>query len=61
MREDGRERSVKEAYAAPAVLATYSKDELERAVRPHGPMPSYGTPDQGCGGGCGCGGGSILT
>jgi hypothetical protein len=45
----------KEDYVEPKVLASYKRDELEEIIRPHG-MP--GTPNQG--GGCGCGGGSIL-
>jgi len=47
----------KAAYAAPRVLASYSKEELADVIRPHGPVPDYSDP--GCGGGCGCGG-SIL-
>jgi hypothetical protein len=31
-------------YEEPKVLATYDKEELEEAIKPHGP-----------GGGCGCG------
>jgi len=43
----------KAAYAAPRVLASYSKEELADVIRPHGPVPDYSDP--GCGGGCGCG------
>lgn len=41
-------------YEAPEILASYDKKELEESIKPHG------TPDQSGGGGCGCGGGSIL-
>lgn len=41
----------KEIYTEPKVLATYSKEELEETIKPHGPVDSYiGGP------GCGCGG-----
>ena len=43
------ERSDKQLYVEPKVLATYSKEELEEAIRPHGPSDSY--TDNGCGGG----------
>ncbi len=42
-RRDGE----KQLYVEPTVLATYSKEELEDAIRPHGADASYG--------GCGCG------
>jgi len=45
--EEKSERRVKEAYVPPKVLATYSKEELKEAIRPHG-----------SGGGCGCGTGA---
>jgi len=44
----------KEAYQAPQVMATYTKDELADAIRPHGSRIGYGDP--GCGCGCGCSG-----
>jgi len=57
----------KELYVKPQVLATYSREELEDTIRPHGAAASYsecdprfgecGTPgdgDFGCGCGCGC-------
>ncbi|MBI5115793.1 hypothetical protein HZA56_04925 [Candidatus Poribacteria bacterium] len=53
-------RDGKRAYAAPRVLATYSKEELEEAIRPHGAVDSYtndGGGGCGCGCGCGCGAG----
>jgi len=43
--EEKSERRVKEAYVPPKVLATYSKEELKEAIRPHGPAGGYG----GCG------------
>ena len=46
-------------YVEPKVLATYEKEELQEAIKPHGPTPDYGNGCAG-GGGCGCGGGSIL-
>ncbi len=46
-----KELKAKEKYEVPKVLASYSKEELEEAIQPHG---DYGTP--GCSGGCG----SIL-
>lgn len=39
----------KKNYEAPEVIASYSKEELEKAIQPHG---------QSGGSGCGCGGGS---
>lgn len=45
-----------ERYESPEVLASYTREELEAAVRPAGDTPN---PDGG--GGCGCGGGSILV
>ena len=53
-------RDGKKIYIAPRVLATYSKEELDEAIRPHGPTDSY-TSDGGCsiGGGCGCGCGAA--
>ena len=36
------EGTVKEAYVAPQVLETYSKQELSETIRPHGPLPPYG-------------------
>jgi hypothetical protein len=41
----------KELYEDPQVLATYTNEELEEMIKPHGEVE---------GGGCGCGGGSIL-
>ncbi|MBN1848690.1 MAG: hypothetical protein JW932_08910 [Deltaproteobacteria bacterium] len=48
-------QEMKKEYEAPKVLASYSKEELEESIKPHG---DYGQP--GCGGGCGCGCGSVL-
>jgi hypothetical protein len=46
---------MKKDYEPPKVLATYSKEQLAEAIRPHGPTGAYGE-DPGCGGGgCGCG------
>jgi len=53
----------KTLYVKPEILATYSREELEDTIRPHGSVDSYGgTTPGGCSGGgsCGCGGGSIL-
>jgi hypothetical protein len=47
----------KKDFVEPKVLASYKKEDLEEIIKPHG-MP--GTPNTG-GGGCGCGGGSILV
>lgn len=47
----------KEIYTEPKVLATYSKEELEQSIKPHGPVDSYRDPGCACGCGCGC---SIL-
>lgn len=55
-KEAGHER--KQLYVEPRVLATYSKEELEETIRPHGSTDTYctgglcGTPD---GGDDGCG------
>lgn len=49
--EKGKE---KEAYSKPRILATYNKEELEEAVRPHG------NPPEGNGGVGGCGGGGGI-
>ena len=49
-KEEKKEKSLKEDYSEPKVLASYKKGELEEIIKPHG------TPDQGGGG---CGGGSI--
>jgi hypothetical protein len=46
----------KEDYVEPKVLASYTRDEIKEIIRPHGQPP-----DQSGGGGCGCGGGSILV
>ena len=40
----------KQPYVEPEVLATYEKEELEEAIKPHGSVNDYG----------GVGGGSIL-
>ncbi|MBI5115792.1 hypothetical protein HZA56_04920 [Candidatus Poribacteria bacterium] len=53
------ERDFKKLYVKPMVLATYSKEELEETIKPHGSVDSY-TDGGGGGCGCGCGGGSIL-
>jgi hypothetical protein len=46
------------AYEAPNVLATYEKEELEDVIGIDTEVEGgYETP----GGGCGCGGGSILN
>jgi hypothetical protein len=47
---------MKKIYAPPKVLATYTKEQLAAAIRPHGPTGSYGGGQNGCGCGCGCGG-----
>jgi hypothetical protein len=47
------EQGPKKPYVKPMVLATYSKEELEEVIKPHGPTDSY-TSD-GCAAGCGCG------
>jgi len=52
----------KQMYVEPRVLATYSKEELEDNIRPHGPVADYTNEDPGCFGstcGCGCGCGGI--
>ncbi len=57
MREEARHER-KQLYVEPRVLATYSKEELEETIRPHGSADTYctgglcGTPD-GNDGGCG--------
>jgi len=56
------EQREKKHYTKPMVLATYSKEDLEESIRPHGSVDSYtictgglcGTPD-GDDSGCGCG------
>jgi hypothetical protein len=53
------EQNPKKLYVKPMVLATYSKEELAETIKPHGSVDSY--TDYSCGGGCGCGGGSILV
>jgi hypothetical protein len=50
----------KQRYLKPEILATYSKEELEEAIRPHGSTDSYTDYGSCSGGGCGCGGGAIL-
>jgi hypothetical protein len=40
-------------YSEPKILVTYSREELEEINKPHGQYESGG-------GGCGCGGGSVL-
>jgi hypothetical protein len=58
LKNGGRVMDIKEAnpeskgeqklpYEEPKVLATYDKEELEEAIKPHGSAPSYN--------GCGCG------
>lgn len=44
-----KEKTTKENYSEPKVLASYKKEELEEIIKPHG------VPDQGPGG-CGCSG-----
>ena len=44
-----KEKTTKENYSEPKVLASYKKEELEEIMKPHG------TPTTGGG----CGGGSI--
>lgn len=53
------EQEIKKEYEAPKVLASYSKEELEETIRPHGDYGSSGCSG-GCGSGCGCGCGSIF-
>ncbi len=56
MKPDGPRGEEKCSYETPKVLATYSKEELEETIRPHGSLISYGGDDAGCGSsGCGCG------
>jgi hypothetical protein len=50
----------KQVYEEPKVLATYKKEDLEEAVRPHGQVPGECEgglcgDDDGSGTGCGCG------
>jgi hypothetical protein len=40
-------------YVKPTILATYSREELEDSIRPHGSIDSY--TDNNPTGGCGCG------
>ena len=47
MKADGTRGEDKCTYETPKVLATYSKEELEDAIRPHGSVISY--TDSGCG------------
>ena len=49
----------KKKYVKPEILATYSKEELEETIKPHGSTVSYSGeyPD---GGGCGCGNPSVI-
>jgi len=50
-KEEKKEKSLKENYSEPKVLASYKKDELEEIIKPHG------TPI--VPGGCGCSQGDI--
>lgn len=59
-----KEDALKETYSEPKVLASYTKEQLEEIIKPHGGEGeciggACGTPDTSGGGGCGCGGGSI--
>ena len=47
MDEKRRNDKLKRAYEPPKVLATYTKEDLKEAIRPHGPSFGYGS--------CGCG------
>jgi len=54
------EKIKRNVYVKPLVLATYSREELEDTIRPHGSVDSYtsdpgGCASCGCGCGCGCG------
>lgn len=53
MESVGRETRERPVYVAPRVVATYSREDLAEAIRPHGQVAGYQQP--GCGGGCGCG------
>lgn len=53
MDERTRSRVLRHEYEPPRIVATYSKDDLAEAIRPHGQVAGY--QDPGCGGGCGCG------
>ena len=62
---ENKEKLLKEKYEEPKILASYTKEELEEIIKPHGQGDecvggACGTPQTG-GGGCGCGGGGILT
>lgn len=52
--ERKNEKRKLQTYSEPKILATYGKEELEAIGTPHGDGFESG------GGGCGCGGGSIL-
>jgi|MudIll2142460700_1097286.scaffolds.fasta_scaffold1021663_2 hypothetical protein len=54
MKDNSEEKQGKEkqVYEEPRVITTYKKEDLEEIIKPHGEYDS--------GGGCGCGGGSIL-
>ena len=41
-------------YETPEVLASYTKEEIEAAVRPEGQDGNFGGGGCGCGCGCGC-------
>ncbi len=43
----------RQLYMEPRVLATYSKEELDETIKPHGTTDTYGC-EEGCGCGCGC-------
>jgi len=58
MKKEEPKRGERQLYVEPKVLATYSKEELEETIRPHGPTADYTTGEPGCLGstcGCGCG------
>ena len=46
---DESRREGKMFYTEPKVLATYSKEELENIIKPHGSLDSYSGNDSGCG------------
>ena len=49
MKADGTRCEEKCPYETPKVLATYSKEDLEDAIKPHGPSDSYTNDGGGCG------------
>ena len=52
MNPDEARGEEKKLYVIPKLLATYSKEELDQTIKPHGPNDTYTGIDLGCG--CGC-------